>query len=537
MKTKIIFSVVCIIYALLIFTNTRYFSPFDDTGFLAADDAGRWYGFELISGGRFFPLHGAELHLFRKFFPDRIGFLTITYGFSALTFLLCGYFLYPFFKRIKSSTIKWLFGIFLVILIFSPAMTAPFFRVLYAERYLLLLFLIISNLFFFKKRNISWTIQLTIVGMVAILLKETAAVTMTVLGISLVIFSKNNYEKIAGAIITFIGIIFFSLYVFFVIPRIQDLYQSADAGFIPSFIFAVKAIIEWSISDPSIIIICGLTVLSILYFFFRNKKVILTPTVVISTLAIVYIGALLGTNIGYAAHYATPIYGFILPLFIVFLTREELSSFRVKIILPITVIFLQLGNVLPGIYLISLERFTNKTLFSLVRRLKENPPRRLYVYTGADWGNHYASGLSYFLIQEKIFVPVLTNEIGRGNEIKIDQYIGPLTIDQFFKKFFFSQKKHVERIPCFYTAVPPDLEKGDQVIITGFSKKEIRSSAEKKYSRFNSITMKQKYFLPVFNTKDLFRYVVLKTSFKKYMRNTSSGLPDHKVAHYCRDNS
>jgi hypothetical protein len=116
MKKKSFFSIV-ILYSVLIFINTRNFSTSDDTGFLSAFDENQWYGFQLINGGRFFPLHGAELHLFRWIFPhDDYWFLTLVYGFSALTFVLCGVILFSFIKKKPISiTLLVLFVLCLVV--------------------------------------------------------------------------------------------------------------------------------------------------------------------------------------------------------------------------------------------------------------------------------------------------------------------------------------------------------------------------------------------------------------------------------------
>ena len=409
-KSELLFISVTIVYGLLILFNSKYFSPHDDFLFLQAFDENKWRGIQdsEFYSGRFNLLHG--LDLFLATFINKYYNSIVYYLISSFIFFINSLILFKIIKESLNIKIRGVHLLLFTLLLFSTSFTSIYFRILYPERYIILLisFIYLLHLHFAKS---TWHSSQKIAFILIVFfcnyvmhLKEPSILCIIFIGIGNILFYlsnkfRNRVDKnnlYIGISLILSGVIAIMIYFLIIYPKLHSRY---GANGIPFFINLLKSIVEWTIADPVIFILFIPIFAYKMYNNFKNNAFDFHD--IFSFGAIGYMLTFFITGMAYSQHYLTPLYVLILP----FLFKNFKTNFRFKYLLILTII-LQFGNISLGINDIVFQKYNNLNFSSVIEKMDSitkhnytiNKTRTTFhVLGGKDQGNHFSHGALYFM--------------------------------------------------------------------------------------------------------------------------------------------
>lgn len=293
------------------------------------------------------------------------------------------------------------------LLLLSVSYTSKYFRILYPERYIILILgiiyffnmLLASNSTNIYLKRFSF-ILIILLGNYVIHLKEPTILCIMLIGIGNILFFKYENKKqiilYTGIALILSCVLVIALYIIYILPNVFSRYGSNG---IPFFTNLLKSIVEWTLADPLIMVMFLPIFVFKMYRNYINK--VFDFYDILSFGAIGYMFTFFATGMAYSQHYFTPVYLLIIP----FLVKNYQIKSNFKYLLVIAII-LQLGNVSLGINDIIFQKQNNRNFSQVIEKMnsitKENYKinkirTTFHVLGGKDQGNHFSYGALYFM--------------------------------------------------------------------------------------------------------------------------------------------
>ena len=140
-NNSIIYFALTLAYAVLIYCNTSYLNPIDEMSIPEAYKYNRWYGIEpwQFENGRFHVLNGLDIFVLKKyFFLNSVHFYYLVCAFQ---FILTAVVFYKLLKVLNKFQPE--IFLYFYLLLFCPGFTTIYFRLLYPEKVVLLISILI----------------------------------------------------------------------------------------------------------------------------------------------------------------------------------------------------------------------------------------------------------------------------------------------------------------------------------------------------------------------------------------------------------
>lgn len=503
-----------ILYTILIASNSKYNSPHDDFIFLNAFDKGIWTGIqksEFLSG-RFDVIHGLDLFLLNQI--NTTGTTTLFYVFSSIIFLLSFLILFKLIQEFSPSPI------IIFLLYFSTAFTSIYFRLLYQERYVYLLFLLVQFILLKEKEvyQLKSIVIILLLSIIVIFYKEPAILSVFFLGLGIttnyyVSKQSSKSNKYLGFTLMIIPVITIGIYLAFFYPYVDNRYGSNG---IPFFLNFIKSLSEWILGDPSLFLIfIPLIIIRIIYIY-RIREMDIYDSFAMAGLGYMLTFFLIG--MAYSSHYMTPVYAFALPF--VLYNQRYLKQYRfLKNLIIISILF-QTGNITLGINDIVFQKFNNKNFTNVIVSLdsitKHNynsygKRTTFHVLGGQDQGNHFSWGALYFMKK-------------KGNTSKMFDFIS-------FEKITDSTYGHKNVSDVPFSFMNSDIQKepksGDYILFTPYTLIDVKGYQNKKYILIKHWSAPS--YFGYLNFKDLIRTIAYRL---KIMNNNIRDKRSFRVAEY-----
>lgn len=396
---KIILIGILFFYAVLISTNTNGYSPLDDTKALLSFEDGQLPS-QPRDNGRFIFTQGLDLFLLEKVNPMK-GSSTIDYIWFAFIFILTATFFYKTIKSYDLNIVIWLS--ILILIMFSPAFTSIYFRLLYQEKYSLLWFVLLSYQFINLdyKNNILKLVSIIILAFLLIFTKEPGIVAMLFLSIGL--FLKYVKDKIYKDFL--LGFVLFLISCFVIISyflytkTIKHRYGDTEMSFMLNL---VKSIGEWTIADP-VLFLVFLPLFGHRIYLVARKRESIDYADILAFSGIGYMFSFLISGMYYGEHYMTPVYGVAL-IFIGIRLRDFEFSKKLKLVV-VLIILLQVSNSIIGINDIIFQKYNNrnfKNSILFLKKIKNSNVDSVYISGGVHWDTHFKYTFQYWMDKESI---------------------------------------------------------------------------------------------------------------------------------------
>lgn len=511
-SASLLFVMIGVVYAFLIASNSRFFSPLDDFLFIGAFENGDWRGIQKAEflSGRFNILHGLDLY-FLSFLNHHSNTL-IYYLFISLVFLFTLYIFYRIiqFEKFKGAAI----GVFCVLLLISPSFTSIYFRLLYQERYVLLLFLGIIYLLIHlsKTKNKYIAAGIILLSNYVLYLKEPAIPAIFLLGFGLFLYAQLNKEATklhlkVGYALMLSSIISLSIYLIFVFPHIGNRYGDNNMSVLINFI---KSIVEWTIGDPLLFIVFIPLVIFRLIDFIKSKTISIYDVWALAGIG--YMSSYFLLKMAYAQHYMTPVYAFAAP-FVLY----QLKLYPKARLLLIPMLIIQLGNISLGINDIIFQKQNNRNFTSVIETLdkitktnflENHSKTNFHVLGGQDQGNHFTYGALFFMLEKKN-----TSEMFDFSSFEPIQDFSNFDNSNLHPPFTFMN-----------SSLKKSVQKGDYILYTPYTVLEPQKSEQ-------YILIKEwrgTDFFGYLNLKDIVRKLGAKTTLTNNIRDKKS----YKTANY-----
>ncbi len=401
----ILYSILTLMYGALIYYNTDYFNPVDEMSIPEAYRCNRWYGIEpwQFKNGRFHILNGLDVFILKKYFS--LNEISYYYLISSLEFIFTAFVVYKLLKLLKKDQLETFTYVFILLL--CPGFTSIYFRLLYPERYVLLIsFLIVYwliQIFYFNKQKIKYFIFIAILTNICMYFKESAFCLFFSLGIGLLIINFKN--KIKSKYIFFLGIvmivsvlIYLILYYYFIIPEINTRYGYNTMSFSKNLVLTS---IAWIINDPIIMLLFIPVEMCNLHSLIKNKFNDFSIIHVFGFAGLLYVLSFFILKL-YSYHYFIPVYAFALPVLI-----YSFNKYRFTQKMFIICFIIQLGNITVGVNDILFQKYEHKNFNIIVNELDDickinfkvnHTKTNIYVLGGQYFNNNM-----FFLIMNQLF--------------------------------------------------------------------------------------------------------------------------------------
>lgn len=374
LMVKIFFMLFLSLYIILLFFNPQL-GPSDEYHFLPTLQSGKifpMYGkdfpyYNSVELGRFSPLGGQEYNLVALISNTPLAY----FAFNAI--LLLG-FIFIFLKILNefsgNRTANYLA---ISILLFIPAVTNTFFKLLYVEKNVIfyLAVFLISFIMFQKQQKAVFFILALLSANIATYYKETTFLVIGIFSAAHLVLSWrqiNGKGRLLNILLIISSAIYISIYLLTIQPNIRSAYLPSSVH--NSFLIFIKNILNYGLfSDPILILILiPLTVWRTFQVFFRRREShpILDPMLAVSA---AYVAAFIVLNM-YSPYYLLPAYLFALPPMLYFFEKSKMKNLFWKATFAAAA-FVLITNTIPlGIHYITYNKYVpvnfNKTLDFLI---------------------------------------------------------------------------------------------------------------------------------------------------------------------------
>ena len=257
---KNFFIMFILLYALILFFNPQL-GPSDEYHFLPTLQSGKifpMYGkdfpyYNSVELGRFSPLGGQEYNLVALISNTPLAY------FAFNTILLLG-FIFIFLKILNEfSSNRTANYLAISILLFMPAVTNTFFKLLYVEKNVIfyLSVFLISFIAFQKQQKAAYFIIALLSANIAIYYKETVFIGVAVFSAGHLVLSWrqiNRKGRLLNILLIISAAIYISIYLLTIQPNIHSAYLPSSAH--NNFLIFIKNILNYGLfSDPILILI------------------------------------------------------------------------------------------------------------------------------------------------------------------------------------------------------------------------------------------------------------------------------------------
>lgn len=491
------FIFICL-YAILISRNTNYLNPIDEMTIPVGIKLNQWHG--IMEGqflvGRFQILNGLDIFIIKKLFNNNYNII-LCYIFISIQFLFTSIVLYQVLYQLNAKRSVY---IFCMALILSPGFTSIYFRLLYTERYLLLIFIKLVHLAILilcNKKNTKKTFLCFLILInIGMYFKEIVFIPVLIIGIGfLLIDYKNeiknkNYTILGWAIIVSV-LSYIIFYYMIVSSKFTGERIHTELGYAKMMLLSLFG---WLINDPLIILLFIPITIKRIYVLFKQRLNTLTIYDVFGIAGFAYILSFFILKL-YAYHYFVPIYAFVLPVIII-------NKIKYKKAILIICFIIQLGNLTIGINDILFQKYEHKNFDSTVNTIS-TICKKNYA-TNKTKTNLYILGGHYF--ENNMFFQFMHKIITNGNP--------PKTFDLMTFEAKPNNKKIVLKGLHFNFMEQKQINKpknGDYIIYTPYTRIS-NFDIEKKY---NVEKIKDYYAYSIFE-KFNFQYLAKQVLYKIY---------------------
>jgi hypothetical protein len=367
----------CILYAILIATNTKYFSPVDDM-LIVREFGKNFHQVYEKTDGRFLFTQGFDVAILQLINPWKNN-STIFYIWFAIIFLINSFLTLNIIKTSQiSERNKNIILVGMMVLFFTPAWVSLYFRLLMQEKYIITQFLLLFITLKKVENNKKWYIPVFLLCLLLAFTKEAGILASVGIGIGLLLWSLKNNDnstKITGVMVVFSMITMLVAYYFTRYIYTEKVYGTSSIGEITT---RVKALVEWIIADPIIFLLLIPLIGVRIFQLVKNWK---TESFSISDIFLfggsAYIGTFFLTGMHYGEHYLSPLY---IILLILFLEKSEIFEKNLKFFYKkrigkltgsVLVIF-TISNVIVGINTILFEKQNNKNYKNIIEYIVHN---------------------------------------------------------------------------------------------------------------------------------------------------------------------
>ncbi len=520
---KNFFIMFVLLYALILFFNPQL-GPSDEYHFLPTLQSGKifpMYGkdfpyYNSVELGRFSPLGGQEYNLVALISNTPLAY----FAFNAI--LLLG-FIFIFLKILNEfSSNRTANYLAIFILLFMPAVTNTFFKLLYVEKNVIfyLSVFLISFIKFHKQQKIVYSVLALVSANIAIYYKEIvflAIFAFSAAHLFLTWRQNNKKYKVLDLLLMLSSIIYIAIYLIAILPNASHSYLPST--FQNKFLSFVKNSFNYGFfSDPVIILIF------VPIAFWRIAKIILRrhePQPIIDAMIAAgssYAAAFFLLNM-YSPYYMLPVYLFALPVIFYFFEQGVFQKVFWKSMLAVAILVLAVNTIPLGIHYITYNKYVpvnfNKTLDFLIADInkKYNGHRLNIFFDGVDRGG--GSGV-YFITGEFLKFKGLSIRrfdfksdmearetgpfVGRRSPFDKDDDIEAVDPDHAYKYPDFP-------FAVFQPGPLPQIQSGDYLIVSPHSTKNFDDAYIEKL---------RDDYIPVFRTNSPFAFprVTLKTGIK-----------------------
>ncbi len=393
---KNFFMMFVLLYALILFFNPQL-GPSDEYHFLPTLQSGKifpMYGkdfpyYNSVELGRFSPLGGQEYNLVALISNTPLAY----FAFNAI--LLLG-FIFIFLKILNEfSSNRTANYLAISILLFMPAVTNTFFKLLYVEKNVIfyLSVFLLSFIKFHKQQKIVYSVLALVSANIAIYYKEIvflAIFAFSAAHLFLTWRQNNKRDKVLDLLLMLSSIIYIAIYFAAILPNVSHSYLPSTLQ--NEFLSFVKNSFNYGFfSDPVIILIF------VPIAFWRIAMIILRrhePQPIIDAMIAAsssYAAAFFLLNM-YSPYYMLPVYLFALPVIFYFFEQGVFQKVFWKSMLAVAILVLAVNTIPLGIHYITYNKYVpvnfNKTLDCLIADINRRyeGPRINIFFDGVDRG-------------------------------------------------------------------------------------------------------------------------------------------------------